>query len=155
MKNIYNNKSLGLKLSGFKNHPTTILISILLLFTASIRAQDNITIQSVILGNTTVSAPGSITLNAGFEVAPGATFTASIGPNQAVNSSANITPTSSNSVPASGTSSENYIKSITYREPLTSTPTSGTSFKHNEDIQYFDGLGRPVQAIGVGASPEG
>ncbi len=55
--------------------------------------------------------------------------------------------------PVEGTSAMNYIRTITYREPYTTVPASG--FKHIEEIQYFDGLGRPAQVVQVGTSPKG
>lgn len=56
-----------------------------------------------------------------------------------------------NTLPATPSSGHNYIRTITYREAHTTVPTG--SFSHSEEIQYFDGLGRPVQSIQVGASP--
>ncbi len=45
---------------------------------------------------------------------------------------------------------ENYIQSKTYLDYSGTTPT-----KSSETVQYFDGLGRPKQIIGVKASPLG
>ncbi|GAA4161054.1 DUF6443 domain-containing protein [Chryseobacterium ginsenosidimutans] len=49
-------------------------------------------------------------------------------------------------------STENYIQSRTYLEPVT---TSSSTAKQIETVQYFDGLGRPKQAVNVKASPTG
>ena len=49
-------------------------------------------------------------------------------------------------------STENYIQSKTYLEPVT---TSSSTAKQIETIQYFDGLGRPKQVVNVKASPTG
>ncbi|KMQ58354.1 sugar-binding protein, partial [Chryseobacterium sp. BLS98] len=45
---------------------------------------------------------------------------------------------------------ENYIQSKTYLDYSGTTPT-----KSSETVQYFDGLGRPKQIIGIKASPLG
>ncbi|WP_050022734.1 DUF6443 domain-containing protein [Chryseobacterium sp. P1-3] len=50
------------------------------------------------------------------------------------------------------TSSENYTYSRTYLEPVTATNNSAQQI---QSVQYFDGLGRPVQSIGIKASPNG
>ncbi len=49
-------------------------------------------------------------------------------------------------------SDENYIY---VQEPLEAVSTVSTSTKKVHSIQYFDGLGRPMQSIGIGASPLG
>ncbi|WP_294300450.1 DUF6443 domain-containing protein, partial [uncultured Chryseobacterium sp.] len=50
------------------------------------------------------------------------------------------------------TSTENYIQTRTYLEPVTS---SSSTVKQTETVQYFDGLGRPKQIVNVKASPQG
>ena len=50
------------------------------------------------------------------------------------------------------TSTENYIQSKIYLEPVT---TSSSTAKQTETVQYFDGLGRPKQIVNVKASPLG
>ncbi|WP_294225092.1 DUF6443 domain-containing protein [uncultured Chryseobacterium sp.] len=55
-------------------------------------------------------------------------------------------------VQAQLTSTENYIQSRTYLEPVTS---SSSTAKQIETVQYFDGLGRPKQIVNVKASPLG
>ncbi|SDQ40764.1 RHS repeat-associated core domain-containing protein [Chryseobacterium soldanellicola] len=47
---------------------------------------------------------------------------------------------------------ENYIQSRTYLEPVT---TSSSTAKQINTVQYFDGLGRPKQIVNVKASPTG
>ncbi|WP_345208875.1 DUF6443 domain-containing protein, partial [Chryseobacterium ginsengisoli] len=47
-------------------------------------------------------------------------------------------------------STENYIQSRTYLEPVT---TSSSTARQIETVQYFDGLGRPKQVVNVKASP--
>ncbi|GAA4152016.1 DUF6443 domain-containing protein [Chryseobacterium ginsenosidimutans] len=53
---------------------------------------------------------------------------------------------------AQTTTTENYIQSRTYLEPVTA---SSSTAKQIETVQYFDGLGRPKQAVNVKASPTG
>ncbi len=47
---------------------------------------------------------------------------------------------------------ENYVQSRTYLEPVTATSTTA---KQIHTVQYFDGLGRPKQVVNVKASPTG
>ncbi|SDI87545.1 RHS repeat-associated core domain-containing protein [Chryseobacterium taeanense] len=49
-------------------------------------------------------------------------------------------------------STENYVYSKTYLEPVT---TSSSTARQSETVQYFDGLGRPKQVVNVKASPQG
>jgi len=49
-------------------------------------------------------------------------------------------------------STENYIQSRTYLEPVT---TSNITAKQIQTVQYFDGLGRPKQVVNVKSSPTG
>lgn len=56
------------------------------------------------------------------------------------------------SINAQLTSTENYIQSRSYLEPVTSTSTTA---KQIQIVQYFDGLGRPKQVVNVKASPLG
>jgi hypothetical protein len=54
----------------------------------------------------------------------------------------------------SGSADKTFVQSISPREPLDSLiPVS--NFQASESIQYFDGLGRPIQTIAVNASPAG
>lgn len=50
------------------------------------------------------------------------------------------------------TTSENYIHSRTYLEPVI---TGSSTAKQLESVQYFDDLGRPKQTIDIKASPSG
>ena len=52
------------------------------------------------------------------------------------------------------TSSQNYIQTISPRVPVNTIHTN-TEFNAAEKIEYFDGLGRPMQTIMVQASPQG
>jgi hypothetical protein len=49
-------------------------------------------------------------------------------------------------------SQQNYIRTYTYRN---SSPTESNPQHVNVDVQYFDGLGRPVETVAVKASPSG
>ncbi|MGG5209237.1 DUF6443 domain-containing protein [Chryseobacterium sp. MIQD13] len=53
---------------------------------------------------------------------------------------------------AQTTNTENYIRTQTYLEPVTS---SSSTAKQIENVQYFDGLGRPKQIVDVKVSPQG
>jgi RHS repeat-associated protein len=146
---------LKLKIHAFvANHFSTwLLLALAWMITPSIQAQNDIVLQDVVLGQADVSAPSSITLKDGFKAVEGSNFHAFIGTSQAVANPYTVPAPSASSTPPAGTQGINYIKSITYRETETTVPTS--SFKNLEEIQYIDGLGRPVQSIAVGASPLG
>jgi hypothetical protein len=58
--------------------------------------------------------------------------------------------------PFAGTAStgQNYIRTHTFRAPTTTGSTAGLNINDvNEVIQYFDGLGRPIQTVQTQASP--
>jgi RHS repeat-associated protein len=112
-----------------------------------------IVLQDIVMGKADVSHPTSVKMVAGFHALQGSAFHAYIGTVQGVNSSFTVPAPSSNATPLAGSSSGNYITTITYREPKTSVPTS--SFKNMEQISYFDGLGRPLQTVSVGVTPGG
>ena len=123
-----------------------LLTIVLYLFGIGIlHAQNDIIVQDIILGKAEVSAPNSITLKPGFQAKEGSNFHAFIGANQGQNSSLTVTSPSSGVTPAAGSTGMNYVKSIIYREAKTTIPSG--SYKHIEEIQYYDGLGRPVQSI--------
>ena len=117
-----------------------------------VNAQTDVILQDAVVGNASVTATNSITMKAGFKTLPGSVFSASIGAGQTTGASLSITIPSSNTVPAAPTLGQNYVKTISYREAKTAEPTG--SFKNSEVIQYFDGLGRPLQTVSVGASPK-
>jgi len=108
-------------------------------------AQTDLILQDIILGKADISAPNSVTLKPGFQAKEGSNFHAFIGANQGQNSSLTLTSPSSGVTPAAGSTGMNYVKSIIYREAKTTIPSG--SYKHIEEIQYYDGLGRPVQSI--------
>ncbi|MCW3807941.1 DUF6443 domain-containing protein, partial [Plebeiibacterium marinum] len=121
----------------------------------ALQAQDNITVDDVITGKATVKAKTSITLKAGFHAVAGSDFHAYIDPN-ITTTTANPTADVVSVKTVSGTptpTGQNYVRSISFREAHSSMPTG--SYAHTEEIQYFDGLGRPSQVIQVNASPLG
>jgi RHS repeat-associated protein len=52
-------------------------------------------------------------------------------------------------------SDQNYVHTISPRDSMQAIPASPTPFEATESIQYFDGLGRPLQTVSVAASPTG
>ncbi|GAF05553.1 DUF6443 domain-containing protein [Saccharicrinis fermentans] len=132
-----------------------IILMFLLVDLLPSQAQEHITVDDVITGKTILKAQKSIVLQPGFHAVAGADFHAYIDPDASA-ASPNPTSTATTSVTVGGTStttSQNYIRSIAFREPHSSIPSG--SYAHTEEIQYFDGLGRPSQIIQVDASPKG
>jgi RHS repeat-associated protein len=119
----------------------------------SLHAQTDLVIQDVVMGKATVSAPGSVRMSPGFHAVQGSAFRAFIGPVQVQNDPYTVPAPSSNATPAAGTTGNNFVKTITYREAKSTIPAG--SFKHLQEISYIDGLGRPTQNISIGASPAG
>lgn len=54
-------------------------------------------------------------------------------------------------------SDKNYIRTVTRLDKTTPFPTTGARNikQFNDDVQYFDGLGRPIETVSVAASPTG
>ncbi len=130
-----------------------ILITFLTMGMVSLFAQDEVNIDDVVTGKATVTATQSITLKPGFHAVEGSQFHAYIDAN-ATSTAPVSTAVSGKTVSGTPTSTgQNYIRSITFREAHSTMPTG--SYKHVEEIQYFDGLGRPSQVVQVNASPNG
>lgn len=110
-----------------------------------------IEVSEDISGKAVITDPVSVKLINGFHAQAGSAFRAYIGPSQGQVSSYTIPAAPQGTVPPILSEDYNYIKTIIYREPKTSEPT--TAFKQNTEIAYFDGLGRPMQTVSVGASP--
>lgn len=110
-----------------------------------------IEVSEDISGKAIITDPVSVKLINGFHAQTGSAFRAYIGPSQGQVSSHTLPAAPTGTVPPTLSSNNNYIKTIIYREPWISEPT--TAFKHNEEVNYFDGLGRPIQTVSVGASP--
>ncbi|MET3981624.1 RHS repeat-associated protein [Mucilaginibacter sp. UYP25] len=88
------------------------------------------------------TAPTSITLSPGFSTAPGQTFSATI--------TAGCTP-----LATALSNNQNYIVTYTPRVAGITNPAdpNNTSCQVMATVQYFDGLGRPIQAVQVKGSP--
>ena len=120
---------------------------------AAIAQAQNLIIQDVVMGCTEVSASSSITMKTGFSAVIGSTFRAFIGPDNVITNSSSVSGITSSSPQVNGSTSINSIITTVLREPISGI-VSG-SFKNQQNIQYFDGLGRLTQSIDVGASPLG
>src|SRR5690606_21367940 len=51
-----------------------------------------------------------------------------------------------------GTAGQNHVQRTVYLLPLSSPPSNPTTGQALRDITYYDGLGRPLQEVGVKAS---
>jgi RHS repeat-associated protein len=143
------------KIPEFKIAITLILATIFINTDILCGQSVDLILQEALSGSAEFTATNSITLKAGFSTYPGTTFKASITNAQGIGASVIITPSTSGTAVSAGSSALNFIKAITYREARTSEPASNVSFMFNEDIEYFDGLGRPLQTVQVGAAPNG
>lgn len=66
-----------------------------------------------------------------------------------------VTPSDVMGQPALGnvaSMDQNHIISTTFRQPFTTLPSNPTTAQAMREIDYYDGLGRPIQHIGVKAS---
>ncbi|MBB6240340.1 RHS repeat-associated protein, partial [Pedobacter sp. AK013] len=101
-------------------------------------------VVSVYNGESEISAPSSVTLTDGFHtMGPVRIFTTGL-------SYLNCQPLSS-----TPSTNQNYILTRTFKQPVTDA-TLGNSrnvCEENQSIQYFDGLGRPLQTVQVQGSP--
>ena len=127
-------------------------------FPLYLRAQTNPNITELereIIGDLTVEAKQQVILKPGFHTTDGIHFHAYIG---SENSAVNIPldPTSSPNIQTvTPTGIWNYIHAYTPQIAFPNTlPPSYTSYDVNEEITYFDGLGREVQNISVMGSPD-
>jgi hypothetical protein len=125
----------------------------LLLFVNVQLLTGQITFSETVTGKAVISDPVSVKMFEGFHAVAGSAFRAYIGQSQGQVSSHPVPAAPTGTVPPTLSTGNNYIKTIIYREPRTSEPSSATSFKHNEEVSYFDGLGRLIQTVSVGASP--
>ncbi|WP_157489859.1 DUF6443 domain-containing protein, partial [Flavobacterium sp. CF136] len=53
------------------------------------------------------------------------------------------------------TQTQNYIKTTTYKVPTQTAISSPTIIQANQSVNYFDGLGRPVQQVQFQQSASG
>ncbi|MGJ1446191.1 DUF6443 domain-containing protein [Sphingobacterium spiritivorum] len=124
-----------------------LLSTILTLLTLStVSAQNTDLILTSYTGQSQIKAQGSVTLKPGFHIPSGSTvriYTSSSLQTHPVL----LTQPSGN---------QNYILTRTFRRAgvtLANLSQSRTVEEENQSIQYFDGLGRPLQSIQVMASP--
>jgi len=137
------------------------LILLITLLTGSAMAQQGLIIleQQVPATAVTVTATEQVILRPGFHaVGTAGSFNAKIGPE---NSMSPIIPMAAGStaviqttpiVPAAPSSDQNYIVTTTAYKAVTD-PASLTDANSNTTIQYFDGLGRPVQTVQKAITP--
>ncbi len=136
----------NIKQLNMKLHKTLLFFIAAVMSSTILFAQQDITVNDVVVGNVEISASNRITLSEGFHAKEGCTFRAYISP-EANGGLTNPVIMSAFNVNVSGipTSTENYIHTTTF-------PTTGI---RSEQVEYFDGLGRLEQIINVEASPEG
>jgi RHS repeat-associated protein len=157
MKKSYllNDKNTGILTEPMYLFKMKIIISlIIVLVFVFLKISDlysQVVLQDVIMGKAVVSNPVAVTMKAGFHAVPGSSFRAYIAAAQGQNSTYTVPVPSTNFTPLAGSSAKNFLKEITYREAKSTICT--TSFKHLEEISYFDGIGRLIQKVSVGASP--
>jgi len=124
-----------------KKHLKYFCAAALLLFCSRTSAQK---VVSVYNGESEISAPSSVTLIDGFHTTgPVRIFTTGL-------SYVNCVPFVS-----AASSGQNYISTKIFKQPgMDPNNLSGRSIcEVNETIQYFDGLGRPLQTVQVQGSP--
>jgi len=110
----------------------------------------------IVLSNATpatvvvVTATQQVVLKPGFHATgiEGASFNAKIGTNNSLSPIIQLASGSTVIVPTSPSTSQNFIQTKTYLLPSGDSPTLNS-------VQYFDGLGRPIQTIAAGITPSG
>jgi hypothetical protein len=124
----------------------------LLLSVLSAAAQTNVENSDVYTGSAEITATNQVRLLPGFRAAEGCNVNVYIDP------LASYTPVVYNPTPGgapgtvSASGSMNYIRTTLLRQEQTNEANIGSS-QRSETVDYFDGLGRPVQSIAVQASP--
>ncbi|WP_264536580.1 DUF6443 domain-containing protein [Flavobacterium sp. N1736] len=128
-----------------KNKRYSIQI-ILLLFTIYTTAQTPATITKgsintpyTVTGNETLIATQSITLSPNTYILAGSTFWAKISADEYI--------------PPFALSNENFVFTRKYQTGLKSSDAIANNSDVIEGVVYYDGLGRPIQNIGIKASP--
>jgi RHS repeat-associated protein len=130
------------------------LLSAILLLTMLLHAaaQVNVENSDIYTGRAEIIATTQVRLLPGFRAVEGCNVRVYIDP------SASYTPVVYNPTPGgmpgtvSASSSKNYIRTTALRQEQTNEANIGTS-PRTETVDYYDGLGRPVQSIAVQASP--
>ncbi|MGJ1419292.1 DUF6443 domain-containing protein [Sphingobacterium spiritivorum] len=125
---------------------STILTLSILLTLSIVKAQNTDLTLTSYSGQGQIKASGSVTLKPGFHIPSGSTV-------RIYTSSSLQTHPVLQTQPSAN---QNYILTRTFRKAgvtLANLSQSRTVEEENQSIQYFDGLGRPMQSIQVMASP--
>ncbi|MDR1717130.1 MAG: DUF6443 domain-containing protein, partial [Prevotella sp.] len=112
----------------------------LLLCSTGVFSQANLTLNTVHTSGGAETACQSITL------LPGFSFVSSAGKSLTLTVNASTCDPYAGAV-SSVSSNQNYIQTKTY--------TASDASRYMETIQYFDGLGRPMQTVQRGITPDG
>ncbi|MDR1717083.1 MAG: DUF6443 domain-containing protein, partial [Prevotella sp.] len=112
----------------------------LLLCSTGVFSQANLTLNTVRTSGGAETACQSITL------LPGFSFVSSTGKSLTLTVNASTCDPYAGAV-SSVSSNQNYIQTKTY--------TASDASRYMETIQYFDGLGRPMQTVQRGITPDG
>ena len=118
----------------------TYLYILLTVFSLSLHSQANLTL------NTIRTSGGSETACQGITLLPGFSFVSSTGKSLTLTVNASTCDPYAGAV-SSVSSNQNYIQTKTY--------TASDASRYMETIQYFDGLGRPMQTVQRGITPDG
>jgi RHS repeat-associated protein len=125
-----------------------LIISISVFSCLVLNAQEH-KILTAYNNETEISSPGSITLKDGFYIPAGKTVRIYVGGMSFKNCVSTLAGTSS--------SDQNYISTKVFKIPNVFTETEANGVfsicDANQTIQYFDGLGRPLQTVTVQGSP--
>ncbi|MDR1714468.1 MAG: DUF6443 domain-containing protein, partial [Prevotella sp.] len=118
----------------------TYLYILLSVFSLTLYSQANLTLNTVRTSGGAETACQSITL------LPGFSFVSSTGKSLTLTVNASTCDPYAGAV-SSVSSNQNYIQTKTY--------TASDASRYMETIQYFDGLGRPMQTVQRGITPDG
>ena len=121
----------------YRNIHIKLLLLILVFGIKGLNAQEFVELEDIVVGTAEVSAKTRITLKQGFRAKEGSSFRAYISPeaNGGITNPV-ITATQPVSVSGTPTPGENYVRSIVF---------PNLQANRNEQITYYDGLGRPIQ----------
>ncbi|KQR67242.1 DUF6443 domain-containing protein [Pedobacter sp. Leaf176] len=122
-----------------------VFVAILISSYNALLAQQHVTYNSY-NGQSQLFAPGSVTLTDGFYVPSGSSLRVFTGISFQDCFALSYTPTAN----------QNYVLARTFKMPgvnAANLATARNACEESQVIQYFDGLGRPLQTINVQASP--
>lgn len=124
-------------------------VALLFFITTALHAQIPVVIvkpEKPATSYTVTAASGPVTLVA--------SQTITLGPNTFIHAGSTfVAKISSDAYIATSFSNENYIYTRTFQSPMSSTAGILNNRDVVESINYFDGLGRPMQSIAIKASP--